>query len=386
MNETTRTCSPVFFLFALLLASACGPSASGDGDSCAGAETRCVGDSFQACSGDAFETLETCAGSTVCDPTIGCAECSPAGGTFCSGDFVVACDEDGSIGGAIETCDPGTCSGGFCGSPTDSCGAAGVELIYVVTRENVLLSFDPLKLGGGDPFAVVGNLSCPAGPALGGLPGQPATPFSMSVDRNALAWVLYSSGEIFHVSTEDATCTATSFATRQQGFELFGMGFVSDAAGSEQETLYVAGGAATAPTPGDLGVIDTTTMTISRSGALPAGEFGPELTGTGDGKLFGYYPSSTNSYVGEMDRSTGANNRQLPLANLAGAATAWAFAHYGGKVYIFITTDDGVFVPNPVSRVLEVDLTSGNEATAIATSTHIVVGAGVSTCAPVVIE
>ena len=36
--------------------------------------------------------------------------------------------------------------------------------------------------------------------------GGQATPFSMSVDREGQAWVLYTSGEIFKVSIEDASC------------------------------------------------------------------------------------------------------------------------------------------------------------------------------------
>ena len=221
---------------------ACGPSGSGgDGDACTGSETRCDGDSFETCSGGAFETTETCAGSTVCDPTIGCAECSPVGGTFCSGDTVVACNTDGTTGSNVETCEPGACSNGSCGNANDSCQAQGVELIYTVTVSNQLLSFDPTKIGSAeDPFEAIGTLNCPAGSSLTG-PG-PATPFSMSVDREAVAWVLYSSGEIFHVSTQDASCTATGFSVGQQGFELFGMGFVTDASGGQTETLFIAGG------------------------------------------------------------------------------------------------------------------------------------------------
>ena len=366
------------------LSLGCG-GGSGTGDACTGAETRCDGDDFQTCDGDEFVVEETCAGSTVCDPTIGCAECSPAGGTFCSGDTVVSCGADGSVGGDIQTCDPGTCSNGTCGGNPVGCDASGVELIYVVTRNNEFLSFDPEKLGtASDPFTLIGTLNCPAGPDIGGGLG-PATPFSMSVDRNATAWVLYSSGEIFHVSTENASCQPTSFAIRQSGFDLFGMGFVSDASGSDSETLFIAGGPAAVSTPGDLGMIDTGSMTVSGLGALPNGEFGPELTGTGEGKLFGYYPSQSNSYVAEMDKGNGSTVRTLPLAALNGQAAAWAFAHYGGRVYIFITTGDGVFQPF-MPRVLEQDLTSGNETTAIGQSSYEVVGAGVSTCAPIIVE
>ncbi len=370
--------------FALASAACGGGGGGGTGDSCTGSESRCQGDDFQTCNGDNFEVQETCAGSTVCDPTIGCAACSPAGGTFCNGDTVVSCGGDGTIGGDVETCDPGTCTNGTCGGNPVGCDASGVQLVYVVTVNNQLLSFDPEKLGtASDPFASIGTLSCPAGASLTGL--GPGTPFSMSVDRDAKAWVLYSSGEVFHVSTTDASCTPTSFATRQQGFDLFGMGFVSDSPGSPDETLFIAGGSALQATPGDLGMIDTSAMTVSSIGGLPSGEFGPELTGTGDAKLFGYYPSQSNSYVAEMDKASGMSSRMLALAPLNGAATAWAFAHHGGSVYIFISTGGGFGSPE-VSRVLKQDLTSGMETVAIPDSPHRIVGAGVSTCAPVVIE
>jgi hypothetical protein len=64
----------------------------------------------------------------------------------------------------------------------------------------------------------------------------------MAVDRTARAWVLYSSGEIFWVNTVDGSCKPSGFARRQNGFETFGMGFVSNAEGSENETLFLAGG------------------------------------------------------------------------------------------------------------------------------------------------
>jgi len=120
-----------------------------------------------------------------------------------------------------------------------SCGQAGNDLVYVVDSDYRLLSFDPQKIGSGDPFTLVGNLSCPAAAPWPDFPAESAsaTPFSMSVDRNGMAWVLYTSGEVFNVSIADARCTSTGFQKGQAGFQLFGMGFVSDSAGSDAETL-----------------------------------------------------------------------------------------------------------------------------------------------------
>src|SRR5258708_2214676 len=62
----------------------------------------------------------------------------------------------------------------------------GAELVYVIDQFNSRIStFNPQN----KTFADLGSLSCPA---MSG-----ATPFSMSVDRQAIAWVLYNNGELF---------------------------------------------------------------------------------------------------------------------------------------------------------------------------------------------
>ena len=137
--------SRLFAVLFLTAAAACGGSSGATDDPCSGSETRCDGDKFQTCNGSTFETAETCGGSTVCDPTIGCASCTPAGGVACDGDDVRVCDGDGNLGDVVETCNPGECSGGSCGN-FQGCSAAA-ELIYVVDSDNTFLSFDPEKLG-----------------------------------------------------------------------------------------------------------------------------------------------------------------------------------------------------------------------------------------------
>lgn len=370
------------FIIAATIFAACGGSSGGATNvPCSGDETRCDGDKFQTCNGEVFETAETCAGSTVCDPTIGCAGCTPAGGTACDGDDVRTCDADGNLGDVVETCNPGECSGGSCGSGF-GCSAAGVELIYVVDVDNTLLSFDPEKLGtADDPFTIIGTLSCPAGPAWPARGGGTATPFSMSVDRDATAWVLYDSGEIFHVSTEDASCQATTFAKGQSGFELFGMGFASDTPDGEAETLFITGGDAGTTEAGNLGDIDTATLTVTSRGSLPAATFGPEMTGTGDAKLYGYYPG-VNSFIAEIDKTSGQSLQTYPLDS-GGLPEAWAFAHYGGKFYVFVTIGG---LGGSESQVIEFDPAGPSETVVVSDSPHTIVGAGVSTCAPIQVD
>ena len=69
---------------------------------------------------------------------------------------------------------------------------------------------------------------------------------------------------------------------------------------------------------------------------------------------------------------------------MQGSVTAWAFAHWGGRFYIF-TTHSTLF-GGESSKVLRLDPTTGKVTTLLNSSPYRVVGAGVSTCAPVVVE
>lgn len=316
----------------------------------------------------------------------GGADSCPAGEKICQEDTVHVCNEDGTVGSAVDQCEPGTCYEGECfaGGDNTNCETEGNDLIYVVDNSYNLLSFDPERLGSAtDPFTLIGQLDCPAGsswPNWSG--GGSATPFSMSVDREGYAWVLYTSGEIFKVSIADASCSESGFQKGQEGFELFGMGYVSDSAGSNQETLFISGGSAAQDEIGDLGRIQKPNLDVATIGGLPLSEYGPELTGTGNGELYAYYPGFFETFVARMSKDNASVEQEWELSPLGGDARAWAFAHYGGKFYIFISTEDvGI-----TSRVLEFDPTTGNDTVVIPDSDYMVVGAGVSTCAPVVVD
>jgi hypothetical protein len=322
--------------------------------------------------------------------------CMP-GYRVCVGNAVYVCSDDGVPGAMVETCST-SCTNGACdgggdtgGGDTgggDACGDQASEFVYVVDNANTLYRFDPA--GDAHTFTTIGTLRCPAGPPLGGALGA-ATPFSMSVDRDATAWVLYSSGEIFKVSTQDATCSPTGFQKQQGGYDLMGMGFVSDSPGSESEKLYVAGSTLD-PASGQLlntklGFVPKDTLRVNHITDLVV-ENPPELTGTGEAKLYGYFPG-TASTVSEIDKTTGQRvaGQQWP----AGAITAnetlngWAFAQWGGRFYVFVTVTAGVF-GTPQGRVVRVDPSTGTATVVKNTGVPYVVGAGVSTCAPVIVE
>ena len=251
------------------------------------------------------------------------------------------------------------------GTDDTSCGDVG-KVIFVVSSENVLLSFDPAKLS----FSQIGALSCPAG--LGD------TPFSMAVDREGTAFVLYQSGNIFKVSTKDASCKPSGYQPNQLGWSRFGMAYVSDTAGGASETLYVIDGTGLSGLGNNQGL-----GKISNSGQLSSvGQFDKgmagrtaEVTGLGDGRLFAFFVDSSTSAssVAEIDKSSGAvlsNEAQaLPEIN------AWAFAHWGGSFYLF--NGDGL---SP-SRVHKYTPGKGTQQV-VASAGFSIVGAGVSTCAP----
>ena len=398
--------STVFFgLFALVvpsslfLVTACGPSATmpepgdeldlpGDSAECVAGESRCTSGYFQECSDGVFEDAEFCAKS--CDASLGCVECKPSRGDFCVGDEVRSCTSGGLIGEVVEVCGPGQCNAGACDGSFDDCSDRA-ELVYVVDDEDNLYSFDPPKLHAGqDPFTLIGEMNCPASRSWSDWGGGRGTPFSMSVSRDATAWVLYTSGEIFHVSTENASCTETNFDRGQQGFDLFGMGFVSDSVGSSQEKLWIAGSTAWelryTDTVGDLGYIDTDTMQVSRVGSLPSGGANsPELTGTGNGDLFGFYPGTSrrSSQVAHIDKGNARHGNDWSFTEPNDDVVGWAFAHWGGDFYIFVTTDEWIGVN---SQVLHFDGDTGNVETMLSDLPYTIVGAGVSTCAPLVVD
>jgi hypothetical protein len=252
---------------------------------------------------------------------------------------------------------------------------ARAELIHVIDRDGRLARFDPR----GPSFEDVGAIDC----------GVSADPFSMSVDRDANAWVLFDDQVIRLVSTVDARCTATPPYTPGSPFELFGMGFTADGGGGEN--LFIAGGTF-------LEVMDTRGLSGSaRFGRITPGTRGlaaispdalggwPELTGNSDGRLYGFFRSSeafsriTPGRLVELDPATGAASRTFDLSAMGtGDVRAWAFAFWGARFYIFIQETEA-----PSSDVWRFDPADGSVMRILTDTGRGIVGAGVSICAPV---
>jgi hypothetical protein len=208
----------------------------------------------------------------------------------------------------------------------------------------------------------------------------------MGIDRNAGAYVLYSSSEVMKVDTATAAlaCTKTNYAV-QQGQTLFGMGFSTNAVGGTEDTLYIAGGPdAGMATSTTLATLNTQTMQVSTLGTIVGN---PELTGTGNAELWGFFPAATNSRIEKINKQTGAALQTFTLpASLNGTPAAWAFAFWGGDFWVFLAKQGTGPIPVPgFTTVYQFDASTGVLKGMTATNNRTIVGAGVSTCAPTVI-
>jgi hypothetical protein len=236
---------------------------------------------------------------------------------------------------------------------SSGCADAGSTVIYVVSEQDSLLSFDPPTA----TFTRIGTLDCPV--ASGSF-----APFSMAVDRAGIAYVLDANAEIVRVSTASAACETTSFA----GGGTFGMGYSTNQADGG-EVLFVASDEATPR----LATLDTTTFALSVIGPLDPPIVRPELTGTGGGDLFAFYGTKTGSAIAQIDTSTAQSIGQATLPGVY-QNRSYAFAVWGGDFY--------TFTGDPAGTVVTRFRPTDGSIVRVAQIGDVIVGAGVSTCAP----
>jgi hypothetical protein len=274
-------------------------------------------------------------------------------------------------------------TGGGGGTSGDDCSDAA-KLVYVIDENGTFSSFAPNQTDiTKSIFTDIAKLTCRS--KLNG------TPFSMSIDRSGTAWIeyvavvpilgTYSGAELFQVDTKTAACVATAYASGQQGMEELGLGFVSDAPGSTHETLFVSGGKAPDALGNyagtNLGTLDPATLTVTKGAAVQGR---PELTGTGLATLWGFFPDATGTSmprISQLDKVTAAESNTIQLSQLAGMPRAWAYAFWGGDNWVFLRRT--AEAATTVYRVRP-----DGSVTSFPTGNRSIVGAGVSTCAPVV--
>ena len=266
--------------------------------------------------------------------------------------------------------------GGTGGVPDNGCSEAA-KLVYVIDENNVFYSFDP-TIQSPAAFHAIGTPNCGSG---GG-------PNSMAVSREGFAYVLYGEPDSFYpdvyycnaVNKIDITTAAcigpTPFQCGTQSFDKFGMGYATDAQNSDAETLYLGNSLAAA-----LASLDVTTGALTPHGTLP--NQGPEFTGNANAELWGFFPYESPPAAININKSNGAALTSLPLSSLPdmsqGSSAAWAFAYWGGSFYIFYM----VSPPDDSTNVYKLEY-DGTVTEFIPNTGLVIVGAGVSTCAPVV--
>ncbi|NUO49144.1 MAG: hypothetical protein HOV80_09840 [Polyangiaceae bacterium] len=276
--------------------------------------------------------------------------------------LVVGCSagespEDGTGGSGTDTGASSSSTGAFQGTGGgnhEDC-AAGTEFIYLIGQDGQLIRFDPENVA----FSPIGVLSCPNGDS----------PFSMTIARDGYAWVEYSNMRLYRVDIATAACTPTDYVPNQVGFQRFGMGMVAASPESE-ETLYVADFDGVG-----IAKLDRQTLQLTFVGAFDQIFGAAELTGTADGRLVGFFPSESPAVIAEIDPASGSILSVIPQPVTAGFG--WAFAFWGGDFYMFTAPDGNM---SRVDRYRPSDGTT----TFLVNVPTVIVGAGVSTCAPLV--
>jgi hypothetical protein len=279
---------------------------------------------------------------------------TPFGGNASSGDIGAGSSSGGASSGSSGT------SGVTTPQQTSDCSEAA-KLVYVVSEVGDLYSFKPASL----TFTKIGRLACPGQSLFN----------SMAVDRKGYAWVNDIAGHIFHVSTADASCEATSYQPGQGGFNRMGMAFATNGADTTTERLYVDG--LNDFLGKGLSWIDLASLKLSAIGPHSGDLAGvqAELTGTGDGRLYGFF-NTLPATLAQIDRATGATSNEIQLTR--GVGTAWAFSFWGGDFW-FYTAEPAT--PSVVTR-LKYATDQSQSVVMSNVGNFRIVGAGVSTCAP----
>jgi hypothetical protein len=288
-------------------------------------------------------------------------------------------DTSSNTGGGSLFEDGGTGASGFDGGSTGGSGSGcseAAKYVYVIDQDNSFYRFDP-SIASPSAFERVGTLNCTVGEG----------PNSMSVSRDGFAYVLYGRDNILapggfecmavnQVNIETANCiAATPFVCGSSGFTKFGMGYATDGPSTTAEHLFLG-----SVVDARFGTLDVVSGTVTPLPNLP--NQGPEFTGNANGELWGFFPYEVPPKAMQIDKTTGAALQTLSLGSLpdvnSGYSAAWAFAYWGGSFYIFYMVDP----PNSSSQVYKLEY-DGTLVNYIPNTGLVIVGAGVSTCAPI---
>src|SRR5262249_17997378 len=138
------------------------------------------------------------------------------------------------------------------------------KLVYTVETNGSFARFDPSTM----TFTDLGKLACPTD----------SWAFSMTIDRYAMAWVLYADGTLYHVDIQNGLfCTKTDFVATSSIIQ-FSMGYSTDTPGAGDDTLYFAGNTVGSAPSALFGSLDTSSFALATEGTVVGF---PDLTGNG---------------------------------------------------------------------------------------------------------
>jgi hypothetical protein len=199
--------------------------------------------------------------------------------------------------------------------------------VYLVDGAKTLWRFNPGDLSTEKRT----QLECPGAGA--------AQPASMSIARDGTAWVLYTNGSVYSVSVlqPNQPCQSTRVNPNQIGYHLgynTGIAFVALGQGSSQEALFIAGPLGTTTNSSvQLGKMDEQSLVITRVGDVHVA--GMDLTGSGDGKLYGFMYNAGATKIGELDRTAGSVVGTPGTPNVALSGTAACICVLGWRPLAF---------------------------------------------------
>jgi hypothetical protein len=249
----------------------------------------------------------------------------------------------------------------------DGC-AEEAKLVYVMTLEGDLYSFAPAQ----KKFTKVGPLDCQSAG------GQQLVPISMAVARDAVAWVHMrapgsTTSELYKVDTKTAACTPSGIRG-----QMGGMGFSINEGTKDQETLFLIGAGSGPLSPG-LNRVNFAGKKLEVVADLPE-LTDLELTGTGDGRLYGFLMNDPLE-LAKVNKTSSAFSERVSLAQIAPPrAPMFAFSFWGGDFYFYTAQDPS---PSLTTTVHKYDTATKKVETYMTNIGFHIVGAGVSTCAPV---
>jgi hypothetical protein len=270
----------------------------------------------------------------------------------------------------------------------------------MVTLDNNFYSFDPGTL----TLTKIGPLDCPTA----------SFPYDLTVGRDAVARVVMFDGTLFDVDPKTAHCTPTNYVYQGGGVGFGSVSFVLDPS-TGQDVLYTS--TRQFPIGGDAGTCSCAPLQIDGGPLLcypigqglgraagsplsitPIADYSDHLdreilalTGTGDGRLYGYYSgvdmmaclngdfTPNGPQLVQIDPKTASVMSMIPVTNVLSnttTANSYAFSFWGGDFWFYTATTGN-------SEITRYRASTDKSFDVVVADAGInIVGAGVSSCAP----